>query len=57
MKSWEDRVRPMEIAIAIGVEPISTFCAAALPHDYSGVITVPAPTGRRFAPPDGAAIR
>lgn len=36
MKTWEDRGRPMEIAIAIGVEPISTFCAAApVPHGIS----------------------
>jgi len=35
-QSWEDRGKPMEIAIAIGVEPISTLCAAApIPYGVS----------------------
>lgn len=29
MQGWEDKGKPMEIAIALGVEPISTLCAAA----------------------------
>lgn len=38
MKGWEDKGSPMEIAIAIGVEPISTFCAAApVPYGISEV--------------------
>jgi 4-hydroxy-3-polyprenylbenzoate decarboxylase len=38
MKTWEDKGRPMEIAIAIGVEPVSTFCAAApVPYGISEV--------------------
>ncbi len=35
-QSWEDRAKPMEIALAIGVEPISTFCAgASIPYGVS----------------------
>ena len=38
LQGWEDRGKPMEIAIAIGVEPISTFCAAApIPSGVSEV--------------------
>ena len=41
LKNWEDRGRPMEIAIAIGVEPISTFLAAApVPYGVSEVDVV-----------------
>jgi len=37
-RSWVDRGKPMDIAIAIGVEPISTFCAAApVPYGVSEV--------------------
>lgn len=32
-QGWDDTSKPMEIAIAIGVEPISTFCAAG-PSPY-----------------------
>lgn len=48
MKTWEDKGRPMEIAIAIGVEPISTFCAAA-PVPY-GVAEVDVIGGMRREP-------
>jgi 4-hydroxy-3-polyprenylbenzoate decarboxylase len=38
IKSLESKNRPVEIAIAIGVEPISTFCAAApMPYGVSEV--------------------
>ena len=41
LQGWEDRGKPMEIAIAIGVEPISTFCAAApIPYGVSEVNVV-----------------
>ena len=36
MQSWEDRGKSMEIAIAIGVEPISTLCAVSpIPYGVS----------------------
>jgi phenylphosphate carboxylase alpha subunit len=36
MKSHEPQKKPMEVAIAIGVEPISTFCAGTpMPHGVS----------------------
>ncbi len=35
---WEDRNKPMEIAIAIGVEPMSTFCTvSSIPYGVSEV--------------------
>jgi phenylphosphate carboxylase alpha subunit len=38
LQGWEDRGKPMEVAIAIGVEPVSTFCAAAsTPYGVSEV--------------------
>ena len=37
-EGWEEQGKPMEIAIAIGVEPISTMCAASpMPHGVSEV--------------------
>ena len=37
-QSWEPKNRPMEVAIAIGIEPISTFCAATpMPYGVSEV--------------------
>ncbi|MBW2609301.1 MAG: UbiD family decarboxylase [Deltaproteobacteria bacterium] len=37
-QAWEDKGKPMEIAIVLGVEPISTFCAASpLPYGVSEV--------------------
>jgi phenylphosphate carboxylase alpha subunit len=41
LQGWDDKGKPMEIAIAIGVEPISTFCAAGpIPYGVSEVNVV-----------------
>jgi 4-hydroxy-3-polyprenylbenzoate decarboxylase len=38
LQGWKDRGKPMEIAIVLGVEPISTLCAAApIPYGVSEV--------------------
>jgi 4-hydroxy-3-polyprenylbenzoate decarboxylase len=37
-EGWKAEKKPMEIAIALGVEPVSTFCAAtSMPHAVSEV--------------------